>query len=154
MILDIRDRLPWFKQRLFDIAVRATMAYAAQREATKAAFVRVLDPTRQALAELARRSTLAHADFFLLTIDEVPAVINGHGPADAVITERRERRDYLQARIPPFWFVSPLSSPGTWPLRAGTEPPGWRGAHHQRDGGVLGRRHRHCSGGASPQRTR
>jgi pyruvate,water dikinase len=123
LILDIRDRLPWFKRRLFDIAVRATIAYAAQREATKAAFVRVLDPTRQALAELARRSTLAHADFFLLTIDEVPAVINGHGPADAVITERRERRDYLQARIPPFWFVSPLSSPGTWPLRAAQDRP-------------------------------
>ncbi len=25
------------------------------------------------------------------------------------MTERRERRDYLQARIPPFWFESPLS---------------------------------------------
>jgi pyruvate,water dikinase len=99
------------------------MAYAAQREATKAAFVRVLEPTRQALAELGRRSTLPHADFFLLTIDEVPAIMDGHGPSDAAMAERRDRRDYLQARIPPFWFVSPLSSPESWPLRAAQNRP-------------------------------
>jgi pyruvate,water dikinase len=123
LILEIRDRLPWFRRRLFDIAMRATMAYAAQREATKAAFVRVLEPTRQALAELARRSTLPHDDFFLLTIDEVPDVMAGHGPTEVAMTERRDRRDYLQARIPPFWFVSPLSSPESWPLRAAQNRP-------------------------------
>jgi len=123
LILEIRDRLPWFRRRLFDIAMRATMAYAAQREATKAAFVRVLEPTRQALAELARRSSHPHDDFFLLTIDEVPDVMAGHGPTEVVIAERRDRRNYLQARIPPFWFVSPLSSPESWPLRAAQNRP-------------------------------
>lgn len=125
LILEIRNRLPWFKRRLFDIALRATTAYAPQREATKAAFVRALGPSRRALAELARRSSLPHDEFFLLTIDEVPAVMDGHGPGEAAMTERRERRDYLQARIPPFWFESPLSSAGSWPLREdGHRPDG------------------------------
>ena len=116
LILEIRERLPWFRRRLFDIALRATMAYAAQREASKAAFVRVLYPARQALAELARRSSLPHEDFFLLSIDEVDGNV-------ADLAERRERRDYLQERIPPFWFVSPMPSPESWTLRAAQNRP-------------------------------
>jgi pyruvate,water dikinase len=45
------------------------------------------------------------------------AVMEGGGPSDDVIRERRDRRDALQARVPPFWFVSPLPSPDSWALR-------------------------------------
>jgi rifampicin phosphotransferase len=122
LVPETRSRLPRWRRPLFDIALRATTAHAPQREATKAAFVRALYPTRRALAELAHRSRLEHADFFLLTIDEVPGVMGGGGPSNDVVAERRDRRDQLQRRIPPFWFQSPLSAPGTWALRDETRP--------------------------------
>jgi phosphoenolpyruvate synthase/pyruvate phosphate dikinase len=34
-----------------------------------------------------------------------------------LIAGRRERREYLQARVPPFWFAGTLPAPETWPLR-------------------------------------
>ena len=123
LIPEIRGRLPRWRRPLFDVAMRATTAHAPQREATKAAFVRALYPARRALAELARRSRLEHDDFFLLTIDEVADLMRGGGPSDDVIAERRDRRDELQRRVPPFWFESPLPTPDTWALRdEGKEP--------------------------------
>ena len=65
----------------------------------------------------------SHDDFFLLTIDEVADLMRGGGPGDDVIAERRDRRDELQRRVPPFWFESPLPAPDTWALRdEGKEP--------------------------------
>jgi rifampicin phosphotransferase len=110
--------LPRQSRRLFDIATRAAASYGAKREATKAAFVRVLDPTRRALAELARRSGIAHDDFFFLTIDEVPGALADASSVTDLIGERRHRRDYLNARIPPFWFDGDVPDPSTWELRA------------------------------------
>ncbi len=117
LTIDTRRRLPSYRRSLFDRAVRATGAYASQREATKAAYVRALYPSRRALAELARRSSFEHTDFFLLRMSEVPAAIEGAGPSTAVIDERRQRRDYLQARVPPFWFQGTMPAPSTWPRR-------------------------------------
>jgi phosphoenolpyruvate synthase/pyruvate phosphate dikinase len=48
-------------------------------------------------------------------------VMEGGGPSDDVIRERRDRRDELQARVPPFWFVSPLASPDSWAPRNETD---------------------------------
>ncbi len=120
---EIRRRLRFHRRALFDIAARATIAYAAQREATKAAFVRALHPTRQALGELARRSGIARDDFFLLGIDEVAELMTGRALDPGIIAERRDRRDYLQARIPPFWFQGALPPPSTWALRVEQQRP-------------------------------
>ncbi len=118
----VRDRLARFRRPLFDRAVRATAAYGPQREATKAAFVRALYPARLALAELGRRSGLAHDDFFLLTFSEVETLAAGGGrPTD--LDDRRRRREYLQARVPPFWFQGQIPAPSTWPLRAEQQRP-------------------------------
>jgi rifampicin phosphotransferase len=87
--------------------------------------VRALDPTRGALAELARRAGIAHSDFFLLTIDQLPAALADPSSVAAVIDERRARRDFLQARIPPFWFEGNVPDPSTWELRShGRRPDG------------------------------
>jgi phosphohistidine swiveling domain-containing protein len=120
---EVRAGLPRLKRRAFDVAMKATANYQAQREATKAAFVRMLNPTRCALAELARRSGLDHRDFFLLTIDELPAALANSGAFTDVITERRRRRDFLQARVPPFWFNGEVPPPHTWQLRASERSP-------------------------------
>jgi pyruvate,water dikinase len=103
---------------MFDRALRAAMVGEANREATKAAFVRLLWPMRQALAELGRRSGLPHQDFFLLLLSEVPGALADPGAFAAEIEDRRARRDFLQSRVPPFWFEGEVPDPRTWPLRS------------------------------------
>ena len=95
----------------------STTLYSAQREGVKAAFVRLLDLPRHVLIELARRAGLPHDDLCLLTIDELPAALADHAALAATIAERRSRRRYLQARIPPFWFEGAIPPPPTWELR-------------------------------------
>ena len=119
----VRSSLPRRSRTGFDIAMRATMFYGDQREATKAAFVRALDPTRRALAELARRSGIAHADFFLLTVDQLPDALADAASVADVLDERRARRNFLQDRIPPFWFEGKVPDPSTWELRARSRRP-------------------------------
>ncbi len=113
-----RAALPRGRRRAFDLAMRSIAHYSAQREATKALFVRVLFPVRLALAEVARRSGLSHDDAFLLTLDELRCAVDDPEPFRETIDERAARRAFLQARIPPFWFQGEIPDPSTWPLRA------------------------------------
>lgn len=118
-----RRDLSRLKRPAYDRALRAAVAYASQREGTKAAFVRALHPARLALAELARRSPWDHDDFFLLKIEEVEAgLADPDGCAD-VIAERRARRDRLQEVAPPFWFQEPLPDPNEWSRRVDQSKP-------------------------------
>ncbi len=105
------------KRKLFELALRAASLYSAHREGTKAAFVRLLNPARLALIELARRSGVPHGDLCLLTIDEIPVVLADVDALNGTIAERRARRAYLQARIPPFWFQGEIPPPPGWELR-------------------------------------
>lgn len=123
LVAEARSRLAWSKRRPFDIGLRAAIVYQAQREATKAACVRLLDPVRRSLAELARRSQFAHDDFFLLTIDQVPDALSHPDSHAEVVAERRARGDFLQARVPPFWFEGEIPHPGTWQLRTDLRRP-------------------------------
>src|SRR4029079_7204608 len=97
-----RTALPWHRRRMFDAALRATTIYSAQREGTKAAFVRLLDLPRRVLVELAGRSGISHDELRLLTGDEIPSARTDPAPFTDVIAERRARRDELQTLVPPF----------------------------------------------------
>lgn len=114
---ETRSQLPRLRRRSFDIARRGVATYEAQREGVKAAFVRLLHPLRLSLAELARRSAFTHRDAFLLTIDELTAALVDPDPVRDLVSERRLRHDYLQARVPPFWFEGEIPDPATWRLR-------------------------------------
>ena len=118
LVGEVRAGLSRHQRRLFDIGLRAAGEYQAQREATKAAAVRLLMPIRLGLAELARRSAFSHDDFFLLRIDETRQALAEPGPFTSIVDERRSRRDYLQARVPPFWFEYEIPHPSTWELKA------------------------------------
>jgi pyruvate,water dikinase len=120
---ETRARLPRLRRRSFDIARRGVATYEAQREGIKAALVRLLHPLRLSSAELARRSAYSHDDAFLLTLDELSAALIDPEPFRAVVAERRYRHDYLQARVPPFWFEGEIPDPTTWPLRADLRRP-------------------------------
>jgi pyruvate,water dikinase len=117
LVATVRSRLRAPKRPLFDRALRAATVGEANREATKAAFVRLLWPMRQALAELGRRSGLPHDDFFLLLLSEVPGALGHPGGFADEIADRRARRDFLQGRVPPFWFEGEVPDPRTWALR-------------------------------------
>ena len=90
-IAEVRADLAVGQRSLFDRSVRATALFAAEREATKAAFVRALEPSRRALAELARRIDLARDDLFMVTIDELPDLLADPPAFSALIDERRRR---------------------------------------------------------------
>ena len=137
----VRAGLPRSRRRLFDVGLRAAGEYQAQREATKAAAVRLLSPIRSALAELARRSAFDHDDFFLLRLDEARSALNDPAAFVAIVAERRARRDYLQARVPPFWFEYEIPHPSTWALKADLRRP----VHEARQIAGLGV----CSGSAT-----
>ena len=111
LVAEVRAGLPGPKRPMFGRALRAATVGEANREATKAALVRLLWPMRRALAEVGRRSGLPHDDFFLLQLSELPDALAEPRAFAAVITERRARRDYLQARIPPFWFEGAVPDP-------------------------------------------
>lgn len=113
-----RAALPRRKRKAFDIALRAVTTYEAHREGTKAAFVRLLDLPRHVLIELAGRARMAHDDLCLLTVAELPAALRDATAFAATIAERRARRSYLQARVPPFWFEGEIPPPPTWVLRS------------------------------------
>ena len=111
-------RLRGPRRMLFRRALDAAAIYAATREATKATFVRCLEPTRLALHELARRHDLERTDLFLLTIDELPRFLAAPEGFLEVIAERRATRDFLQDRVPPFWFEGELPPPTSWLQRS------------------------------------
>ncbi len=121
--VETRARLPRLKRRGFDLAMRGVATHEAQREGIKAAFVRLLHPVRLSLAELARRSDYSHDDAFLLTLDELTDALVDPEPFRDVVAERRVRHDYLQARVPPFWFEGEIPDPATWQLRSELRRP-------------------------------
>ncbi len=121
--IETRAELPRRKHRSFDLAMRGVATYEHQREGIKAAFVRLLHPIRLSLAELAQRSVFTHDEAFLLTLDELDEALVDPEPFVDVVAERKSRHDYLQARVPPFWFEGVIPDPSTWPLRSQLRRP-------------------------------
>jgi phosphohistidine swiveling domain-containing protein len=109
---------------MFRRALHVSEVGAAARERAKDAMVRELGAMKNVLHELARRARDRGGptdlrDAFLVTADELAAFVERPADFVDVIAERREQRDYRQARIPPFWFEGEISDPSTWPRRMG-----------------------------------
>ncbi|MGF1598868.1 MAG: PEP-utilizing enzyme [Acidimicrobiales bacterium] len=103
-------------------ALHVTELGAAAREQAKDAMVRELAGMKNVLHELARRARDRGGptdlrDAFLVTADELAVFVASPADFAEVIAERREQRDYRQARVPPFWFEGEVTDPSTWPLR-------------------------------------
>lgn len=110
-------------RRMFALAVRNAAVYAREREATKAALVRALFPSRLALDELGRRSGL-DAGIFLLVDAELERALADPAEFGSVIEQRAEVRRALQDRQPPFWFEGTVPDPSSWPLRSSSVAAG------------------------------
>lgn len=127
-VRDVRASLPRPARPLLDRVLRAAGDAAIGRERAKGTLVLALYGVRRALFELARRAQSRGApserrDCWLVTRDELPAFLDDPRSFADVVAERAARRDYLQARVPPFVFEAPIPDPSTWPLRtdAGAE---------------------------------
>ena len=117
------DLVPRPMRSMFRRALHVSEVGAAAREQAKDAMVRELGAMKCVLHELACRARDRGGptdlrDAFLITADELAAFVARPADLADVIAQRREQRDYRQARIPPFWFEGMISDPSTWPLRA------------------------------------
>jgi rifampicin phosphotransferase len=102
--------------------IRVARAGAEARERAKDLFVRDMSAMRLVLAELLGRARdrggpAALRDGFLVTATELADYVRDPVPFLAIIAERAEIREYLQARVPPFWFDSRVPDPSTWELK-------------------------------------
>ena len=109
-------------RRMFRRAARAVGDGAGAREFAKGTIIQSAYAVRLALFELVRRAQDNGApeerrDCWLVTIDELPQFVDRPHDLSEVIAERGERRDYLQARVPPFVFEGQIPDPATWPRR-------------------------------------
>jgi len=116
------ELVPRPARRVFHRAVRTVAEGAAAREFAKGTIIQSAYAVRRALFELVRRAQGRggpddRRDGWLVTIDELPAFVDSPRSFTDVIDGRRERRDYLQARVPPFVFEGQISDPSSWPLR-------------------------------------
>ena len=125
------DLVPRPMRSMFRRALHVSEVGAAAREQAKDAMVRELGAMKCVLHELACRARDRGGptdlrDAFLITADELAAFVARPADLADVIAQRREQRDYRQARIPPFWFEGVISDPSTWPARGakttGDEP--------------------------------
>ena len=109
-------------RRLVRRAARTVAEGAAAREFAKGTIVTAMYGMRLALFELVRRAQdnggpAERRDCWLVTRDELPAFVRAPGSLAHVVAARRERRDLLQSRVPPFVFEGDVGDPESWPRR-------------------------------------
>ena len=107
---------------IFRRTTRTVAESAAGREFAKGTIIQCAYAMRVALFELVRRAQDRGApgdrrDCWLVTIDELPAFLSRPSDFAEIIAERRERRELLQSRVPPFVFEGSIPDPMSWPLR-------------------------------------
>jgi pyruvate,water dikinase len=100
----------------------AAIVGAAARERAKDAFVRELSAMRAVLDELAVRAQARggpadRRDCYLVTTGELDEFVRDPTGFADVLAERAGRRDFLQERVPPFWFDGSIPDPDSWELR-------------------------------------
>ena len=100
----------------------AALIGAPARERAKDAFVRELSAMRAVLDELAARAQARggptdRRDCYLVTTGELDEFVRDPDTFGDVIAERASQRDFLQARVPPFWFEGSIPPPDSWELR-------------------------------------
>jgi rifampicin phosphotransferase len=118
----VRATLPPLRpllRRLLDTGSRGT----AKREQAKGTLVLAISGLRTPLFRLAERLVAARelpdrTQFFMATVDELPALLADPASMAAELADRRARYEELNALIPPFAFEGRIPDPATWPRRA------------------------------------
>ena len=103
-------------------ALRISVVGAAAREMAKDTFIKELSGMRDVINELMARAQQCggptqRRDCYLVSAEELPAFVADPKSFAALIETRAAQRDYLQSRIPPFWFDGTIADPATWEPR-------------------------------------
>jgi rifampicin phosphotransferase len=122
LVADVRAQLPAEQQDVFDTAMLAVERYLPARERSKTTMIRLFQEGRLALREIARRQVEeGHLqeidDLSMLTLDEIPALLDDPAPWRATIADRWEWRARLQELEPPYVLNGEIPPVTRWPKK-------------------------------------
>ena len=121
-IREVRARLRPPIRPVFDRVLQRAIDFIPRREQAKGTMVLSLQGLRRVLFELADRM-IARGDIpdrmslFMVTLDELPSLVERPGDFTSVLADRLARYNELNRRVPPYWFEGPIPDPMTWPVR-------------------------------------
>jgi pyruvate,water dikinase len=118
---DCLCRLGAFDRWLFTRALRSARLHSRGRERTKTTVVRAIHGVRLQARELAwrlaRRCGGEPSDLWLLLENELDDYLADPGSFAGTVAERRQQRDLLAEREPPFFFSRQQPPMTEWPRR-------------------------------------
>jgi pyruvate,water dikinase len=122
LVAEVRAQLPPEQQEVFDNAMLAVERYLPAREQSKTTMIRLLQEGRLALREISRRQVeaghLEHIeDLSMLTLDEIPALLEDPARWRAIVVDRWEWRARLQELEPPYIINGEIPPVTSWPKK-------------------------------------
>ncbi|MEE2682794.1 MAG: PEP-utilizing enzyme [Actinomycetota bacterium] len=126
-LMRARSQLKGLGLWLFNKAFHASVLFSRSRERSKTTIIDLIHVARLISRELAERTALQRQngeliDLWFLLESELDEFITNPSAFDKKIAERKQVRDKLAERTPPFVFEGELPDPTTWPLRSNLNP--------------------------------
>jgi len=119
---DARSQLKGLGLWLFNKSFRAAVLFSQARERSKTTIIDLIHVARLISRELANRTVSKREngeiiDLWFVLETELDEYIRNPSEFDAKISDRKNVRNELSKRIPPFIFEGDLPDPSTWPIR-------------------------------------
>ena len=119
---DARSRLKGLGLWLFNKSFHASVLFSQARERSKTTIIDLIHVARLISRELAQRTASQREngeliDLWFVLETELDEYIKNPTEFNTKISDRKNVRNELSKRIPPFIFEGNLPDPSTWPLR-------------------------------------
>ena len=119
---DARSRLKGLGLWLFNKSFHASVLFSQARERSKTTIIDLIHVARLISRELAQRTASQREngeliDLWFVLETELDEYIKNPTEFNTKISDRKNVRNELSKRIPPFIFEGDLPDPSTWPLR-------------------------------------
>ncbi|HJM97247.1 MAG: PEP-utilizing enzyme [Acidimicrobiales bacterium] len=119
---DSRSQLKGFGLWIFNKALHGSVLFSQARERSKTTIINLIHVARLISRELAKRTAAQSEkgeliDLWFVLETELDEYINNPDAFEKRISDRKNVRNELSKRIPPFIFQGNLPDPSTWPLR-------------------------------------
>ncbi len=125
--LQARSQLRGLGLWIFNRSLSASMLFSQARERSKTTIIDLIHVARLISRELAQRTALKTnngelLDLWFVLENELDDYIKNPLDFTKKITDRKNVRNELSKRIPPFIFEGDFPDPSTWPLREDQDP--------------------------------
>ena len=119
---DARSRLKGIGLWLFNKSFHASVLFSQARERSKTTIIDLIHVARLISRELAQRTSSQREngeliDLWFVLETELDEYIKNPTEFNTKISDRKNVRNELSKRVPPFIFEGDLPDPSTWPLR-------------------------------------